>query len=422
MSGIAPDSLVVLRVPSALAAGATVLVTALIAREVGGTARAQVVAALCAAVAAIVLFNGHLLSTSTFDLLAWALITWLAVRAVLRGADRLWLLVGVVLGVAVLNKPLPAFLAVGLLAGVAVAGPRRLLRTPYVWGGAAIAAVLWSPWLLWQADHDWPQLDVSRSIAAGGSTSSQPWWAVVPFQLLLVSPLLAPVWIAGLVVLFRRPELRFLGWAWVLLAVVFMATGGKPYYLGGMLPLLVGVGAVAVDGWLAERRRRLGLLGAAVALSAAICALIALPILPKSATGPVIAMNPDVGETIGWPAFVRTVARVDAQLGHPHGLVVFTVNYGEAGAVDRYGAAHGLPNAVSGHNGYGYWGPPADGAGPVIVLGYDLAHASRYFSGCRIAARIDTGVDNDEDGRAVLVCAGPREGWAHEWPDLRHLG
>ncbi len=156
----------------------------------------------------IVLFTGHLLSTSTFDLLAWTAVTWLVVRALRTGDDRLWLVAGVVLGVGLLNKPLPAFLAVGLLAGVAIAGPRRLLRNPYVWGGAAIAFVMWLPWIVWQADHDWPQIDVSREIAAGGSASSEPWWAIVPFQFLLISPMLAPVWIAGLVAFFRDPAMR----------------------------------------------------------------------------------------------------------------------------------------------------------------------------------------------------------------------
>src|SRR5215207_6382670 len=218
MSEIAPDSLTVLRLPSALSAGLVVLITGLLAREFGGGPRAQAIAAASAAVGVIVLFTGHLLSTSTFDLLAWTVINWLVIRAVRTGDDRLWVLAGAVLGVALLNKPLPAFLAAGLLVGVAIAGPRRLLRSPWVWGGAALALALWAPWLVWQADRGWPQLEVAENITAGGSTSSQPRWALLPFQFLLVSPLLAPVWLAGLYALLRdhrfRPY-RFLAWAWI---------------------------------------------------------------------------------------------------------------------------------------------------------------------------------------------------------------
>jgi 4-amino-4-deoxy-L-arabinose transferase-like glycosyltransferase len=428
MSEIAPDSLVVLRIPSAVAAGATVQLTGLLSRELGGGARAQLIAAACAAVGVIVLFTGHLLSTSTFDLLAWTAISWLVVRAVRTREDRLWLVAGAVLGVALLNKPLPAILALGLLAGIAISGPRRLLGNPYVWLGGALTLLLFAPWLVWQADHGWPQIDVSRSIARGESASSEAWWAVVPFQFLLISPLLAPVWIAGLVRLFRDPavrEFRFLAWAWVVLAVVFMATGGKPYYLAGLLPALLGAGSVSVDAWLEHGRPglRRGRLMGALALSAVIGALISLPILPARDAEPVIAVNEDVGETIGWPALSRTVAEVYRGLPRPDRAVILTGNYGEAGAIDRYGPDLGFAGAYSGHNAYGDWGPPPDGSAPVIAIGLDgsdLAH----FQGCRPAARVDNGldIDNDEQGTAIYVCAGPRRIWSAEWPSLRHLG
>ena len=429
MSEIAPDSLTVLRIPSAFAAGATVLFTGLLAREFAGGRRAELIAAACSAVAVIVLFTGHLLETSTFDLLCWTAVTWLVVRALRTGNDRLWLVTGVVLGAGLMNKPLPAFLAVGLLAGVVIAGPRRLLRNGHVWAGAVIALVIWSPWIIWQASHGWPQIDVSRSIASGGSTSSEPWWAIVPFQFLLVSPVLAPVWIAGLVKLFRDPrvrEFRFFAWAWVVLAIVFMASGGKPYYLAGLLPLLLGVGAVAVDGWLARgrTRARMGVLAGAIVLSGVIGAIISLPVLPASSADPVIAVNGDVGETIGWPDFSRTVARVYQRLPDTSHAVILAGNYGEAGAVDRYGPALGLPHAYSGHNAYGYWGHPPGSAGPVVTIGFGPAYLAAHFRGCTAAAEIQNsaGVDNDEDGEPVAVCRGPRRSWALEWPSLRFLG
>jgi 4-amino-4-deoxy-L-arabinose transferase-like glycosyltransferase len=426
MSEIDAGSLTMLRIPSALAAGATVLLTGMLARELGGGRRAEAIAAACAAVGVVVLFTGHTLSTSTFDLLAWTAVTWLVIRAVRTGDDRLWPVAGVVLGIGLLNKPLPAFLAVGLLAGVAVSGPRRLLRNPRVWAGAAIALALWSPWLIWQADHGWPQTDVSRSIASGDSASSEAWWAMVPFQFLLISPLLAPVWIAGLVRLFRDPdvrELRFVAWAWVVLAVVFMATGGKPYYLAGLLPALLGSGAVSVDRWLERGRAtvRKTLLAGGVVLSAVIGATIALPVLPAEDAEPVVEVNEDVGETIGWPELAETVAAVYRQ--QPRSAVILTRNYGEAGAIDRYGPALGLPPAYSGHNAFGDWGPPPEGAAPVVAIGLppsDLA----LLGGCTLAVRIDNdaGIDNDERGASVRVCAGPRGGWAPAWPSLEHLG
>lgn len=426
MDGVAPGSLTVLRLPSALMAGSTVLVTGLIAYEFGARRRAQLIAASCAAVASVLLVLGHLLSTATFDLLAWSVITWLVARVIRLGDQRLWVLAGVVAGIALLNKPLTAFLLVALGVGVVVVGPRRLLRSGWLWAGLVIAVVLWCPWLSWQARHGWPQLDVSSSIAAGGSASSQPRWALLPFQFLLVSPVLAPVWIAGLVALLRRRpmrQFRLFAAAWLFLAVAFLATGGKPYYLAGMFPVLLAAGALETDAWL-ERgspRRRATLLWSMVILSCLVSAVIALPLLPAKDTGPVIAMNADVGETVGWPDLTRTVSSVYRSAGPD--AVIFTANYGEAGAIDRYGPALGLPAAYSGHNAFGYWGPPPDRAGPVVTVGLDDTQL-RHFRGCRVAARIDNsaGVDNDEHDEPIDLCSGTRGPWSRNWPELRHLG
>jgi 4-amino-4-deoxy-L-arabinose transferase-like glycosyltransferase len=422
MDAIGGGSLTVLRLPSALMLAGLVLLTGALARELGGARRAEAIAAACTALGVVFLFTGHLLSTTTPDLLVWTAVLYLAVRAVRRGDDRLWLLAGLVLGIGLLNKPLPAFLAAGLLAGVVIAGPRALLRNRAVWAGAALAFLIWLPWIVWQARHGWPQVDVSRNIAAGGSGSSQPRWALLPFQLLLVSPLLAPVWIAGLVRLFRDPglrDVRFLGWTWVVLVVVFLVAGGKPYYLAGLLPVLLAAGAQPVAAWLdGGRIRARGVtFGAALALSAVAAALIALPTLPAADAGPILAVNGDVGETIGWPELVDTVASV-----HPPGATVFTANYGEAGAIDRYGPQHKLPHAYSGHNGYGYWGPPRDPPGRVVVVGYD--RVPDVFVGCAVAARVHPpgDVDNDENGTPIWTCDGLRGTWADAWPKLKRLG
>lgn len=148
-----------------------------------------------------------------------------------------------------------------------------------------------------------------------------------------------------------------------------------------------------------------------------------------------IEVNEDVGETIGWPELARTVATVYRQLPDRGRAVILTANYGQAGAIDRYGPELGLPRAYSGHNAYGDWGPPPDGSGPVIAVGREpresptapsraSATLAAHMRDCDVVARIDTdaGVDNQEQGTAVMVCSGPRRSWSQEWPGLRHLG
>ncbi len=207
MDELVPGSLVTLRSPSSLAAGLLVLVTGLIAREFGGGRAAQLLAAGCMAVSSILLVAGHLLSTTTVDLLAWVVLSWLLVRA-LRDGGPVWLLVGAVAGVALQNKVQPAFLLAAVVAGVLAVGPRRSLRSGWPWAGGLLALAVWAPNLMWQAANGWPQLELAEAIAAGSSGTSEPWYLFVPFQLVLVSPLLVPVWAVGWWRLARDPALR----------------------------------------------------------------------------------------------------------------------------------------------------------------------------------------------------------------------
>jgi 4-amino-4-deoxy-L-arabinose transferase-like glycosyltransferase len=199
-------SLVGLRAPSALIAGLVVVLTGLIAYELGADRGAQLLAAGAMAVSAFLLVVGHLLSTSTLDLLVWTALSWLIVRGA-RVSGPIWLAVGLVAGIGLENKWQPAFLLAGLLLGVLAVGPRAVLGTRWPWLGGLVALALWVPNLAWQAAHGFPQLQLSAAIAAGSSGTSAPWWAFLPYHLVLVSPLLAPIWLIGLWRLATDPAL-----------------------------------------------------------------------------------------------------------------------------------------------------------------------------------------------------------------------
>jgi hypothetical protein len=180
-----------------------------------------------------------------------------------------------------------------------------------------IALAMWVPYLAWQASHGWPELAISASIANGGSGTSAPRWELLPFQLVLVGVCLSPVWAAGLVGPLRGEALRWcraLGVAFIVLVVLFTVTGGKPYYLGGMFPVLLAAGAQPALDWARRGRPRLraGLLTAALILTPLTAIPVSLPVVPVAdvhAT-PIVALNYDAGETIGWPTYVRQIRAV----------------------------------------------------------------------------------------------------------------
>jgi hypothetical protein len=411
-----------LRVVSALAAAVSVLLVALIARELGARARGQLVAAGTMAATGGVMAIGHLLSTATFDVLGWLVVLWLVTR-LLGGADeREWLLVGLAAGIGLENKHVILLLLASLALGFALSGRLGEIGSRWLWTGAALAFAIWLPNLVWQATHGWPQLELAGKIADEDPVANRV--ALVPFQVLLIGPPLAPIAVAGLVWLLRNQRFRALGRAFLALLALCLVIGAKPYYASAFAVALLGAGAVPVERWLERSRRRGALLAAAAALSAAVAAFLVLPLVPASdvhAT-PIPAVNEDAIESIGWPRFVRTVSNVWHTL--PRRAVIFTGNYGEASAIDRFGPDLGLPRAYSGHNSFARWGIPPASAGPVVVVGIDWKpYLDARFSGCRRAARIDNGVDldNEEQGGPVWVCRGPRRPWAELWPGLRHL-
>jgi 4-amino-4-deoxy-L-arabinose transferase-like glycosyltransferase len=427
MNWLAPGSLLVLRLPSALAAVATTVLAACIAREVGGRRAAQTIAALCAASSGFALATGHFVTTTTFDLLSTSALCWLLVRAVATRSPRTLLAAGIVAGVGCEAKPQVALVAVVAICSLAVVGPRWVIRSRWLVLGALAGAAIAGPYIIWQALHGWPQLTVAHNIA-GSAESGRI--GFLPFQLVMVSPLLVPVWVLGLVVPFRRAALRpfrFVPLTYGLLAVAYLVGDGKAYYLASLYPALLGLGAVPVADWLERGRRvRRMAFGVAVALSVAVSAVIALPLLPESSLqgSAVMALNPDQGETVGWPRFVRTIDGVWRSIppARRARTAIFTSNYGEAAAIDLLGHARGLPRAYSGHNAFSEWGKPPASDDSVLLVGYDDAgEAAPYFVDCSKAAMIDDGVglNNDEQGLPVLVCH-VGESWSSSWRRLRH--
>lgn len=435
--GVTQGSLLAFRLVPAVLAGAIVLVSAAISARLGGSPRDQVGTAVAVAVCAVVVVTGRLFSTTTFDVLGTAVVVCLLLRALdaAPGPDTgAWLLVGLAAGVTLQVKTLLATVLLAAIIGLLAAGPRHMLRRPGPWLAALVAAAIAAPNVIWQAQHGWPQLEMSRQIAAGSSATSVERPLVVPMQLVIVGPVVGIVVVIGLVALLRSPGLRryrWLGVAYLVLTGLVVLTGGKPYYTAALLLPLIAAGVPPVlDRMERSRRWRAGV-AVLLAVHLVGTAVIALPL--TSPGSPVTAFangpNPDVGETVGWDRLASTVSGVvrtlpgDDQWGR---TVVLTGNYGEAGALDRArrrGA--GIPPVYSGHNAYGEWGPPPESATTVVLVGRRPAqHAAEWFGRCKTVARIDNGVglDNEEQGAPVQVCRDRKRPWAQLWPQIRHLG
>jgi Dolichyl-phosphate-mannose-protein mannosyltransferase len=421
-------SLVGLRVWPALAAFATVLVGALIARELGGGRRAQLLAALATGTMPVLLAADHIDGPTAIDILAWAVVALITLRVGRTGDPRWWLAGGVALGVGLTNKHSVGSFGVAILIGLLLSGGRRLVFNRWFLACALIAAAFTIPDVWWQAHNGWPTFAMTSALnRENGGAGNIVTWLVG--QLLMTSIVLIPVWVAGLRDLWRsrRPEQRALVWAYGLLFLVFaVTTGAKIYYLAGAYVYLLAAGALAVE---AKSQWRPSLY-AALAISTLIALPIVLPVLPPSSVRATYSLNQPDGESIGWPQLVASVRKAWNSLApatRSHAQI-FTSNYGEAGAINELGRGEGLPTAVSGHNNEWWWGPGnptattvlAVAAGPLDTTNY--AGYLRTFCGhVRTVATLRNPyrIHNQEWGGHIYTCTRLNEPWGKLWPKLR---
>jgi hypothetical protein len=422
--GVSPTAV---RILPAIEMALVVVVAAAIARDLGGSRRAQVLAAIVTATSGY-LGAGHLDTTTSLDLLAWAVVVWLVIRLLAGSDQRLWLAVGVTAGSALENKDTILFLAAGLAAGLVLARRWDVLRSRWAWAAIALAALLWAPNLLWQAANGWPQLAMASAIAEYADVNRAQ---VVPLLWLFTGPLLFPVSLAGLVwFLVARDAVRWrpIGVAAIAALGLVWVTGGKAYYAIGTAPAFISAGANLFDRWLARGHPgvKLALFGVATVLSAAVIALLTLPVLPLStyATTQLPEAVPDTANQVGWPEFVATVEHVVDGLPTDERAhaVILANDYSEASPLVLLGT--GLPPVYSGHNAYWDWGPPPADRTVVIHVGdWRPLDWTPYFVGCTDVATIDNtyGIPNAELGNAVSLCTGLRDTWADMWPALRTI-
>src|SRR6516225_1032407 len=224
------DSLTALRFLPAVAAGLRVLVTGLIARELGARRFGLVLACGCVAVAPIYLGLDSLLTMNVFESLFWMGAALIVLKIFNGASPKLWLLFGVVCGVGLLNKHSMLFFGFGLFVGVLFTKQRKQLREPWLWLGALITLMIFLPNLLWQLHRDFPMVQLLRNVQRSGRNAELGPLMFMAVQALILHPLAAPVWIAGLVELLRDRHnrgWRVLGITWIVIMVCMLTMHGR---------------------------------------------------------------------------------------------------------------------------------------------------------------------------------------------------
>jgi len=432
----------------ALAGAAIVYCTGRLARELGGGALAEFLAGLTVLLAPAYLAFDSFLSMNAFEPLIWLLCAWIAIRVVKGAAPRWWLVFGVLSGVGLENKHTMLVFGFALVAGLVISGHARALASKWLWLGGVIALAIFLPNLIWEARHGWPQIEVVRNAQLYKNVPTTPLDFLVD-QVAFLNPLALPLWLGGLAwLLFARDgrQFRFLGWAYLSVLAIFMVFDGKSYYALPVYTVLMAAGGVAFEQYVESRERNKVRLRIALPTLLVITGLIAapfgVPLLPigaflrysralpysnlaKTERDAVDVQLPQLyADMFGWENIATTVAGVYKALPEEErdSCAILAGNYGEAGAIDYYGPALGLPKALSGHNSYYYWGPRGYSGACVIIYGEQSSTFITYFGDVRQAGTVmSPHAMPNERNIPVYVCRKPIAPLAELWPRFKMI-
>jgi 4-amino-4-deoxy-L-arabinose transferase-like glycosyltransferase len=427
------------RMFGALALAIEIVLAATMARDLGGRRLAQIVAAVGMAISPPALYGGVVLSYVAFDFLWWVAIATMMIKLIKTNDARWWLGIGAAIGLGMMTKYTMAFFVVALGVGVLLTPLRRYLRSPYLWGGAAIAVLIFAPNLIWQIQHNFISLEFLGSIHERDIAQGRTDKFLIEQFYGSANPLTIPLWGAGLFFYFFRPEgkpFRALGWMFVTVFALFFVSRGSFYYTAPAYPMLIAGGAALGERWVGGLKRGWAVAAKAVAWAmltagGVMGVLMTSPLTPVKS--PLWNFTNDTfrdifSEQIGWPELVETVHGIYAKLPPDEQAQagILAGNYGEAGAINLMGPQYGLPGAISGVNSLwyrGYGDPPPK---TVIVLGFARENALRIFEQCELAGQISNryGVENEETLRHkdIFVCRSIRAPWPEIWPHLRDFG
>jgi Dolichyl-phosphate-mannose-protein mannosyltransferase len=433
------ESPLAIRLFSLICGVGTVLVTGALVGRLGGGRFGQVIACLSVAVAPQYLNVFHILSMNSIEIFLWTLGGYLAVVGIQDEWHTAWLAFGVVCGIGLLNKHSMLVFGTGITVGVLLSRARRSLATPWPWAGAAIAALIFLPHILWQVNHGWPTLEFIRNAQQEKIARLAP-AAFLAEQVGTMNPVTLPIWLVGLTTCFwpgRRPEWRMLGWCYLVVLGVFIAQRSKPYYVTPIYTLLFACGGVVIGRWISRFGRARHAIPAALIAGGVVVAPLAIPVLSIDR---LIAYQATLGVTpasderhemgrlpqyyadrFGWRELAQAISAVYLSLPEPERSTarVFARNYGEAGALEYYRGVYPLPEVICPHNNYWYWGPGPDG-GTLIVIGGDLPDLQRAFEHVELAGQTRCQHCMPyENGRPIYVGRGWKVSLNAIWPRER---
>jgi hypothetical protein len=365
----------------ALLGSFTLILTCLIAKELGGRNWAIFITGLSVLVSTSFLRVFSLFQPVCFDFFYWVLSCYLILRLVNTRDPRIWMSLFVVWGLAFLNKYMIIFLVAGFFIVFLLSSYKKLMRSWYFLIGMVIGFFIILPNAIWQITHRFPVLNHMTELRESQLVNVSP-GSFLLMQILMNFPILI-VWVFGLIYLlfFKTAKpYRFIGYLFIFILTTFLLLKGKAYYTLGIYPVMIAAGGYAIEKYFTGRIRFLKWVVVLVIIIAAVPVMpYGLPILPpdtmvkygrnlskffppepvKWEDGGIHSLPQDYADMLGWEELVKIIADKYNSLSYmeKESCVIFAENYGEAGALYFYGKKYNLPEPLSFHESFIFWTP-----------------------------------------------------------------
>lgn len=432
-----------LRLLPALAGAGTVVLAGALARELGGRRWAMILAALAALMAPVSLALSHLFTMNAFDPLLWTAIAYLIVRIANTGKSELWVAVGALVGITILNKYGVVFWLSGLVAGILLSSLRAFLRQSWFWLGAAVALVIALPNFLWQWRNQFPFLQLMHNVRRSGRDISLPPLLFLKAQAEMLGYVAAVLVIFALLYFFSKKgrQYRALGWAYIVFLAEMIFLHGKMYYLAPVYPIMFAAGAVWLEASIQSRfwawtkpALALGIVTVSGIYAPTILPLLSVPAFlsyeqkmgikqQKFENQPEGALPQIYADMFGWEEIAQRVGAYYRTLSpeEQRKTAIFANNYGDAGAIDFFGPTYGLPKSIGNHQSYWIWGPRQYTGESIIVLGdRDERNMQTKCTSYSIVGNTEHPLSRPDEWVPIYHCRGFKWNLQEIWPKTKH--
>jgi 4-amino-4-deoxy-L-arabinose transferase-like glycosyltransferase len=360
----------------ALFGGLTLLVTARIAKELGGGLFAQSIAALGILVSAYLRIH-FLFQPNFLDIFFWTLAAYFIIRYSNTQHPRYLYAIALALALGWWGKYSVLFFIIAFFMALLLTPQRRLLGKKQFWLATALGLVVMLPNLVWQYNHNWPLVHHMAELRDTQLRFLDK-TTFIKEQVLMLFPVCF-VWIGGLVWLLRHRTYRIIAFIYLGIIALLLFSSGKGYYALGAYPMLLAAGGVWIEGMSVSKSWiRYAVIALIVVLAVPFTPLL-LPMQPPQQMAKSNQrwgieklgllrwedmknhpLQQDFADMLGWKELTQKTEAVYNTLptfSKAHTYIICG-NYGEAGALQYYAKSSSFKKRViTGNGSFLLWMP-----------------------------------------------------------------